>query len=142
MPEAITYDAAARRLYVGTGFVENVLPEVWAYEVSGKQVLTQWFSYRGRDRSRPMIGDRRPPSPLGYIQPASWPAEYTAELLKLLDVLGQLVRLEPRQAELLAGICAGPTIEASVLQGAIDAAGSARRRTTRRRNERQRELIG
>ena len=47
-----------------------------------------------------------------------------------------------RFAELLARICAGPTIEASVLQGAIDAAVGARRRTTRRRNERQRELIG
>jgi hypothetical protein len=32
---------------------------MWAYEVSGKNVLRQWFSYRRRDRSKPVIGDRR-----------------------------------------------------------------------------------
>jgi len=26
-----------------------------AYEVSGKKILSQWFSYRRRDRSRPVI---------------------------------------------------------------------------------------
>ena len=58
------YDPATRRLTIGKGYVENVTPEMWAYEVSGKQVLWHWFSYRRRDRSRPIIGDRRPPSPL------------------------------------------------------------------------------
>ena len=51
-------------LTIGKGYVENVTPEMWAYEVSGKKVLWHWFSYRRRDRSRPIIGDRRPPSPL------------------------------------------------------------------------------
>ncbi len=37
------------------------------YEVSGKNVLDQWFSYRRRDRSNPPMGDRRPPSPLHSI---------------------------------------------------------------------------
>jgi hypothetical protein len=45
------------------------------YEVSGKQVLTQWFSYRKKNRERPLIGDRRPPSKLGDIQPDHWLAE-------------------------------------------------------------------
>jgi len=61
-----------RRLSIGKGHVENVTPGMWAYEVSGKQVLRQWFSYRRRDRSRPIIGDRRPPSPLDSIQPDHW----------------------------------------------------------------------
>ena len=74
MPGTICYKEAARRLHVGAGWIDNVPPAVWAYEVFGKQVLAQWFSYRGRDRSRPLIGDRRPPSPLGDIQPAGWPA--------------------------------------------------------------------
>jgi hypothetical protein len=43
---------------------------VWAYQVSGKPVLTHWFSYRRRNRDRPIIGDRRSPSPLADIQPA------------------------------------------------------------------------
>ena len=64
LPDSMDYDPAKRRLTIGNGYVENVTPEMWAYEVSGKQVLWHWFSYRRRDRSRPIIGDRRPPSPL------------------------------------------------------------------------------
>ena len=59
-------------MIVGKGYIENVTPEMWGYEVSGKEVLWQWFSYRKLDRSRPIIGDRRPPSPLDKIQPDHW----------------------------------------------------------------------
>ncbi|HYD37478.1 MAG TPA: type ISP restriction/modification enzyme, partial [Allosphingosinicella sp.] len=115
MPDEIDYDAAARRLKVGAGFVDNVPPGAWAYEVSGKQVLRQWFSYRKRNRERPIIGDRRKPSPLGDIQPDHWLPEYTTELLNVLHVLGRLVELEPKQANLLDRICTGPTIPAAKL---------------------------
>jgi hypothetical protein len=90
LPETMDYDPARRRLTIGKGYVENVTPEMWAYEVSGKQVLWQWFSYRRRDRSRPIIGDRRPPSPLDRVQPDHWLPEYTTDLLDLLNVLGRL----------------------------------------------------
>jgi hypothetical protein len=86
--------------------------------VSGKQVLTQWFSYRRRSRERPQIGDRRTPSPLSDIQPNAWLAEYTTELLNVLHVLGRLVALEPAQADLLERICAGPTLTKEVLHDA------------------------
>jgi hypothetical protein len=59
--------SASRRLRIGTGYLDNVSPEVGRYKVSSKQVLTHWFSYRPGDRSRPLIGDRRPPSPLGDV---------------------------------------------------------------------------
>ncbi len=111
MPDEITYDEAKRRLLVGKGFINNVPPAVWRYDVSGKQVLTQWFSYRKKNRERPIIGDRRPPSKLGEIQPDHWPAEYTTELLNVLHVLALLVELEPAQAKLLEKICAGPILE-------------------------------
>jgi hypothetical protein len=91
---------------------------VWTYEVSNKHVLTQWFSYRKRHRERPQIGERRTPSPLGDIQPDAWPAEYTTELLNVLNVLGRLVELEPAQADLLERICAGPTLTQEALRGA------------------------
>ena len=81
-----------------------------AYEISGKTVLDQWFSYRRLDRTKPIIGDRRPPSPLEKIQPEGWLAEYTEDLLNLLNVLGRLVALEPRQADLLDRIVAGPLV--------------------------------
>ena len=111
MPDEIAYDDAKRRLLVGTGFINNVPPAVWRYEVSGKQVLTQWFSYRKKNRQRPIIGDRRPPSKLGDIQPSQWLAEYTTELLNVLHILALLVELEPAQAKLLEKICAGPLLE-------------------------------
>lgn len=114
-PDTLDYDAAKRRLLVGTGFIDNVPPEVWAYEVSGKLVLRQWFSYRRKDRERPLIGDKRPPSPLGDIQPDRWLPEYTSELINLLNVLALLVELEPKQADLLKRICDGPLIPASRL---------------------------
>ena len=72
MPDEIGYDETTRRLLVGTGYIDNVPPAVWGYEVSGKHVLTQWFSYRKTNRERPIIGDRRPPSKLGNIQPDHW----------------------------------------------------------------------
>ena len=96
--------------------------------VSGKQVLTQWFSYRRKTRDRPLIGDRRPPSPLGDIQPDAWPAEYTTELLDLLNVLGLLVELEPQQAAMLERVLAGPLFTLAMLReaGALPAgSGSA-----------------
>lgn len=115
LPETMEYDAAKHRLHIGTGFVENVTPAMWAYEVSGVEVLKHWFSYRRKDRRRPVIGDRRPPSPLGDIQPEGWLGEYTTDLIDLLNVLGRLVKLEPAQAALLDEICSGPLYSAEEL---------------------------
>lgn len=113
LPETMDYDPATRRLRIGGGCIDNVPQAVWDYEVSGKNVLRQWFSYRKRDRSRPIIGDRRPPSPLDKIQPEHWPDEYTTDLMNLLHVLGRLVKLEPAQKDLLERICAAPLLPAA-----------------------------
>jgi len=115
-PNRIDYYPAARRLKVGDGFIDNVLPEMWAYEVSGQQVLVQWFSYRRRDRSRPIIGSRRSPSELERIQPGGWLAEYTTELMNVLHVLGRLITLEPRQSDLLSRVCDGRILSADDLR--------------------------
>ena len=127
-PDRIDHDAATRRLRVGDGFIDNVLRAVWEYEVSGKQVLVQWFSYRRLDRSRPVIGDRRPPSPLENVRPDGWLAEYTTELMNVLHVLGRLVALESRQADLLERVCDGPLLSGDELraEGAFDASGTGR----------------
>lgn len=116
MPDAMSYDSAKQRLSIGSGYIEHVTPAMWLYEVSGKQVLTQWFSYRKKNRDRPIIGDRRPPSPLGNIQPDFWLAEYTTELLNVLNVLGLLIECEPAQAALLERICAGPCLSQDELR--------------------------
>ncbi len=111
MPDEIEYDETRHRLLVGKGFIDKVPAAVWHYEVSGKRVLTQWFSYRKKNRERPIIGDRRPPSKLGDIQPDHWLAEYTTELLNVLNVLALLVEMEPAQAKLMEAICEGPTLD-------------------------------
>jgi hypothetical protein len=88
------------------------------------------------------MGDRRPPSPLGDIQPKGWLAEYTTELLNVLNVLGLLVKLEPKQADLLKRVCAGPTISADDLKAAAGAEKAPpAKKTARRKNAKQGELL-
>lgn len=41
MPDTIDYDAEKHRLLIGEGFIDNVSPAMWFYEVSGNQILTQ-----------------------------------------------------------------------------------------------------
>jgi hypothetical protein len=120
LPDTMSYEAEKCRLHIGAGFIDKVTPEVWAYEVSGKQVVKQWFSYRRRDRTKPQIGDRRPPSPLDKIQPESWLNEYTTDLINLLNVLGRLVALEPQQADLLQRILDHPLIKVEALHPEAD----------------------
>ena len=67
---------------------------------------------------RPLIGDKRPPSPLDSIQPDHWLPEYTTDLMNLLHVLGRLVMLELRQKDLLGRICSGPLLDAEDLREA------------------------
>lgn len=118
LSETMDYDPATRRLKIGKGYVENVTPKMEAYEVSGKNVLRQWFSYRRSNREKPPMGDRRPPSPLVQIQPDHWLPEYTSDLLDLLNVLGLVIALEPKQADLLERICAGTLRKSDELRDA------------------------
>jgi hypothetical protein len=131
MPDTIDYDETKGRLLIGQGYLERVTPRMWSYEVSGKQVLRQWFSYRKANRERPIIGDRRPPSKLGDIQPDHWLAEYTIDLINLLHVIGRLVDLESSQADLLERVCSGPTISIDELRadGVLDLPAGSTRRT-------------
>jgi hypothetical protein len=118
MPDTLEYDEANNRLLIGSGYIERVTPKMWSYEVSGKLVLRQWFSYRKANRERPIIGDRRPPSKLGEIQPDHWLAEYTTELINVLNVIGRLIELEPSQSDLLEQICSDQMISFDELRAA------------------------
>jgi hypothetical protein len=117
-PDTLNYESAKRQLLVGHGYIESVPAQVWAYEISGKHVLTQWFSYRKLNRERPVVGDRRPPSELNNIKPNHWLPEYTTELLNVLNVLALLVELEHSQADLLDRICAGQLLSHETLTAA------------------------
>lgn len=121
LPDTMRFDPATRQLHIGKGFVSDVSPAMWAYEVSGKNVLRQWFSYRRLDREKPPMGDRRPPSKLSFIQPEGWLPEYTTDLLELLNVLGRLAALEPGQADLLERILAAKLLDKGMLAEAAAA---------------------
>lgn len=110
MADYLDYDSTRQRLVVGGGFIKNVTPQMWEYNVSGKSVITQWFSYRRANREKPLIGDKRPPSKLEKIQPDRWLPDYTTELLDLLHVIGLLIDLEGDQAQVLDAIVDGPQV--------------------------------
>lgn len=119
-PDTIDWDADTKELKVGTGRIGPVSHAMWTYQVSGGQVLRQWFSYRKKSRERPQIGDRRPPSPLGDIQPDHWLPEYTEELLNVLNVLGLIIDLEPQQGDVLERIVDGPLVPAGQVGGGAE----------------------
>lgn len=114
MPDGLDYDEGASELHVGLGRIGPVSPAVRSYEVSGVNVLDKWFSYRGRNRVRPIIGERRV-SELMKVHPDRWLPEYTSELIDLLNILQMLVDLEGDQDSLLTRIAAGPLVGADVL---------------------------
>jgi hypothetical protein len=112
---------------IGEGYIDNVQASAWDYTVSGKQVIARWFSYRRRERERPLIGDRHPPSLLGNIQPTHWLAEYTTELINLINVLTALSDLESDQLRLLNKVTSGSLFTVAELSaaGAFDIKDSA-----------------
>lgn len=100
----IFYAATKRTLTVGTGSIRPVAPEVWNYRIGGVQVIRKWFSFRKR---KPDV-ERQ--TPLNDILPLTWPSRWTIDLLDLINALGPLVALAPRQAWLWDAVSTGPLI--------------------------------
>jgi hypothetical protein len=100
----MSYDPGTMTLAIGEGRISPVAPASWAYEVSGMRVVKRWFDRR---KNPP---DGRRSSPLDDIVTASWPPEWTTELLEVLNVLAMLTDIEPDQASLLRRVVEGPTI--------------------------------
>ena len=108
-PEDFEYVDARQTLRVGAGEFGPVRPEVWAFSVSGFQVVRSWLAYRMRD------GAGRRSSPLDEIRPTTWTARFTLELLELLWVLEATVERQPALAGLLESIVAGECFAADEL---------------------------
>ncbi|MFF0064469.1 type ISP restriction/modification enzyme [Streptomyces sp. NPDC005279] len=90
-PDAIGYDAAEEVLSLGDGRISPVPREAWDFEVSGVRVLEHWFERRTGEAEA---------GTLEAIRPASWPQEWTSELLELITVLALLGELRVRKEEL------------------------------------------
>jgi hypothetical protein len=108
-PKEFRYDAANRRLYVGEGIFEPVAPEIWNFSVSGYEVVKSWLGYRKKE------GAGRASSPLDDVQPQTWTAGMTGELLELLWVLEATVDLFPALEANLTSIIQGPLFHAEDL---------------------------
>ena len=89
--------------------ITPVEPAVWGYEVSGLRVVKHWLERRKREPE----GHRS--SPLDDIVSTFWEADWTTELLDLLNVLTLLVDLEPAQDLLLDRIISRPLVSVSDL---------------------------
>lgn len=140
MPNEIHYDPETETLTIGEetllggpGRVERVSPAVWDYAVGGLRVVYHWFSYRKRKPSR-----KRRTSCLDGTNPTRWTSEFDDELFNLLNVLGRCVALEPRQADLLDRICAGPMITVGDLtrEGVLPVPAACRKPPQQSRQER------
>ncbi|MEV4334607.1 type ISP restriction/modification enzyme [Streptomyces sp. NPDC049597] len=116
-PDALAYDADEETLTIGDGGRVAPVPRgAWEFEVGGVRVLEQWFAQRRAGGE---------PGSLEAVRPASWPQEWTSELLELITVLGLLVELEPERQRL--GL--GARIGAAELRaaGVLPPPGAARR---------------
>jgi predicted helicase len=100
VPEDIRYDADSQQLHIGNGIIGRVAPEAWEYQVCGKQIIRQWFSFRQRSRQY-----QRRSSLLDDTRLDRWTIHLTKDLLDLIHVLTMLVDLEPSQKALLEQIC-------------------------------------
>jgi hypothetical protein len=109
MPANIEYDSTGSTLIVGAGRITPVEPAVWGYEVSGLRVVKHWLERRKREP------EGRRSSPLDDIVSTFWEADWTTELLDLLNVLTLLVDLEPAQDLLLDRIISRPLVSVSDL---------------------------
>ena len=111
-PEGFSYDPKTQVLHVGEGEFSPVTPEVWSYSVSGLQVVKSWLGYRKLNRAG------RASSPLDDIRPEQW--DFAEELLELLWVLEETLRLQPEGAALLETVCASTLFTAQELPTPTD----------------------
>ncbi|MCY3656877.1 MAG: DNA methyltransferase, partial [Chloroflexi bacterium] len=111
LPEGHTYDAARQVLRVGVGDDAGefgpVSPEVYGYSVSGLHIVKAWLDRRSGS------GAGRKSSQLDQIRPDRW--DFAGELLQLLWILEETVRLRPEGDALLTEVCSSPLFTSSDL---------------------------
>jgi hypothetical protein len=90
-PLELRYDRDEETLHLDEGRISPVPPDAWDFEVGGVRVLDQWFTARTGQPE---------PGTLEAIRPATWPQNWTSDLLELVTVLALLAELKPQQAEL------------------------------------------
>lgn len=109
---AIAHDVATESIRVANGVLTGVPLDVWEFEVSGMPVIAKWLGYRmARPAGRAATSD----SPLDKIRPTQWSPEWSRELVEIVGVLRETLRLQPSGVEILEQILAGPLVAADAL---------------------------
>lgn len=108
----IGYDEESGSIIVGDGRVGGVRPEVWAFSVSGMQVIPKWLGYRTRKGTGRATSST---SALDQIRPTEWADEWNDELLDLVRILSITMDRQADLADLLERICNGELISAEDL---------------------------
>jgi hypothetical protein len=108
-PETFGYAEADQTLRVGSGEFTPVSREVYDFEVSGLKVVQSWLKYRIKN------GAGKKSSPLDDIRPERWTSQHTTELLELLWVLEETVKVYPEQERLLEAVVNGDCLLADEL---------------------------
>ncbi len=115
LPEAkadIKFDAPTETLKVADGVLTGVPEEVWAFEVSGMNVISKWLGYR---MSKPAGRAASSDSPLDHIRPITWSSDWSTELVEIVAAIRETLALVPGGIALLDEIVAGPLIGAGEL---------------------------
>jgi hypothetical protein len=108
----IDYDEDSGTLTIGDGQVGGVRPDVWAYSVSGMQVVAKWLGYRTRKGAGRAVSSK---SALDHIRPSEWADAWNDELLDLVRVLTVTLDRQGDLADLLQRICDGALVPSSAL---------------------------
>lgn len=106
------YNPIEGTLRVADGELAGVSQEVWAFEVSGMQVIKKWLGYRtAKGAGKAASSD----SPLDKIRPTEWEPEWSDELREIVHVLSETDKIRPKGIELLDRIMDGDLISADEL---------------------------
>ena len=108
-PETFEFYRSSQKLRVGAGEFQPVMSEVYDFEVSGLKIVQSWLKYRMKK------GAGKKSSPLDDIRPERWTSQFTTELLELLWILEETVKVYPEQAELLEQVVSNSCFTADEL---------------------------
>ncbi len=114
-PETVTYDETMKSLHIGEGTFEPVDAATWNFSVSGFVPVQSWIAYRLAG------GAGRHSSALDDLRPETWTAPMTEELLHLLWVIEETLRMGSELDNCLQDILSGLTVRADELPMPNDA---------------------
>jgi len=109
-PRDFAYDGERETLRLGNGAFGPIPPAVWSFGVSGLRVVPAWLGRRVGRTSR-----QRWSSPLDAVEPRTWTAALSEELLELLWVVEATLGIAPAVDEVLGEIVRTATIPQAAL---------------------------